>query len=224
MNPAIAQQVFFYEALVSTDDRVTIRSCNIRIDPKKTPKKATYQVVLDILKLSPYYNAFLITGDVLEIYMQQFWFAISKVKDSLLYQFKLYKKKFKIGIELFCEILQICPKVPNVEFVAPPPHVAIVTFIESLGYKGSLESLLNLYTNHMYQPWRTFASIINRFLFRKTSDVMVNEDIKNSKAYKIYLALSTRAEIPKNARKGTKEPATPKKISSITTDKDKFLT
>nr|GEU35956.1 hypothetical protein [Tanacetum cinerariifolium] len=44
-------------------------------------------------------------------------------------------------------------------------------------------------------------------------DVIVNEDIKNSKAYKIYLALSTRAEIPKNARKGTKEPATPKKIT-----------
>nr|GEV91532.1 hypothetical protein [Tanacetum cinerariifolium] len=131
-HESIAQQVALDEALVFTDDRATIGSYNMRIDPSKTQKQATCQVVLDILKLFPCYNAFLITTDVPKIYMQQFWFTISKVKDSSLYQFKLDKKKFRIGVELFLEILQICPKVPKVEFVAPPRHDAIVTFIKSL--------------------------------------------------------------------------------------------
>ncbi|GKB84953.1 retrovirus-related pol polyprotein from transposon TNT 1-94 [Tanacetum coccineum] len=42
-------------------------------------------------------------------------------------------------------------------------------------------------------------------------NVMVNDDIKNSKAYQTYLAISTRVVIPKKARKGIKTPSTPKK-------------
>ncbi|GKD36771.1 hypothetical protein Tco_1256978, partial [Tanacetum coccineum] len=64
------QQAAMDQALVSLDDRVKIGSCNMRIDPTKKQKESTYQVILDILKLSPCYNAFLITTDVPEIFMQ----------------------------------------------------------------------------------------------------------------------------------------------------------
>ncbi|GJW44103.1 hypothetical protein Tco_0072902 [Tanacetum coccineum] len=134
MTQAEIQQAALDEALVSTDYRVMIGSCNMRIDPTKKKKEATHQVILDILKLSPCYNAFLITADVLEIYMQYIYL-----------------------------------RVPNKEFVAPPPHDLLVTFIKSLGYKGSLEFISDLYIDHMYQPWRTFASIINRCISGKSS-------------------------------------------------------
>ncbi|GJU61206.1 hypothetical protein Tco_1243041 [Tanacetum coccineum] len=65
----------------------------------------TYQVILDIIKNSPCYNAFLITVDVPEIYMQQFWFTITKVKKSSFYQFDLDNKKCQIDVELFWKIL-----------------------------------------------------------------------------------------------------------------------
>ncbi|GJS72857.1 hypothetical protein Tco_0705698 [Tanacetum coccineum] len=71
MNPLIAAQVDLNEALVLMDNRVVTSKSNMRIDPSKTQKEATYQVVLDTLKHSPCYNAFLITIDVPEIYMQQ---------------------------------------------------------------------------------------------------------------------------------------------------------
>nr|GEU37399.1 hypothetical protein [Tanacetum cinerariifolium] len=100
-----------------------------------------------------------------------FWFTISKIKDYSSYQFKLDNKKFRIGVEVFREILQICPRVPNQEFVEPPSHDEIVTFIKSLDYKAALESVPHIFNNHMYQPWRTFASIINKFLSRKTTGV-----------------------------------------------------
>nr|GEV05467.1 putative reverse transcriptase domain-containing protein [Tanacetum cinerariifolium] len=36
-------------------------------------------------------------------------------------------------------------KVPNKEFVTPPPHDALVTFIKQLGYKGSLDLISDIY-------------------------------------------------------------------------------
>nr|GEW02361.1 hypothetical protein [Tanacetum cinerariifolium] len=93
MNLIVAQQISLDNALVALEDRVNIRKCNMRIDPTKTQKEVTYQVVLDTLALSPCYNAFLNTADVLEIFMQQFWFTISKIKDTSSYQFNTDKKK-----------------------------------------------------------------------------------------------------------------------------------
>nr|GEU88747.1 integrase, catalytic region, zinc finger, CCHC-type, peptidase aspartic, catalytic [Tanacetum cinerariifolium] len=126
------QQAVLDQALVSLNDQVKIGSCNMRIDRAKKQKESTYQVALDIPKLSPCYNAFLITADVPEIFIQQFWFTVSKVKNSSLYQFQLNNKNFKIGVELFCEILCICPIVPDKEFVVPPPHDALVSFLKQL--------------------------------------------------------------------------------------------
>ncbi|GKE97522.1 hypothetical protein Tco_0020873 [Tanacetum coccineum] len=105
MNPLVAQQVTLDDALVAPENCFVIGKCNMRIEPSKTQKEATFQVVLDTLKLSPYYQTFSVTADVPEIYMHQFWFTISKIKDTSSYQFKLDKKKFRMGVEVFREIL-----------------------------------------------------------------------------------------------------------------------
>ncbi|GJU97697.1 hypothetical protein Tco_1326968 [Tanacetum coccineum] len=47
----------------------------MRIDPIMTQKEETYQVILDIIKNTTFYIAFLAFADVLEIYMQQFWLS-----------------------------------------------------------------------------------------------------------------------------------------------------
>ncbi|GJR38427.1 hypothetical protein Tco_1214111 [Tanacetum coccineum] len=122
MNQEEIQQAAFDETLVSINDRVLIGSCNMRIDPNKTQRESTYQVVMDTLKLSPCYNSFLVTADVLKIYMQQFWFTITKIKKSSSYQFQLDDQKFQIDVELFQKLLRICLRFPNKEFVKPHPH------------------------------------------------------------------------------------------------------
>ncbi|GJZ84593.1 hypothetical protein Tco_0649932 [Tanacetum coccineum] len=126
MNLLVTQQVAFDDALVAPDNRAMIGKCNMRIEPTKTQKEATYQVVLDTLKLSPCYKAFLITAD-------------------------------------------ICPKLLNQEFVEPPFHDEIVTSIKEISYRGELESITELFIDHMSQPWRTFASVINKCLSGKTT-------------------------------------------------------
>ncbi|GJU52108.1 uncharacterized mitochondrial protein-like protein [Tanacetum coccineum] len=93
MNPVATQQIALDNALVAPKKRLKIELCNARIEFSKPQREATYQVTLDTLKLSPCYLAFLITVEVPEIYIHQFWNTIKKIKDTDAYQFKLDKKK-----------------------------------------------------------------------------------------------------------------------------------
>ncbi|GJY19079.1 hypothetical protein Tco_0390570 [Tanacetum coccineum] len=124
---------------------------------------------MDALKLSPCYPAFLITAEVPKVYMHQFWNTIHKIKDTDAYRFKLDKKKFRVDTEVFREILRICPRLHNQEFVKPPSEEELVTFIQELGYYGKCDMLSAIHTDQMHQPWRTFAAIINRCIFGKTT-------------------------------------------------------
>ncbi|GKB08551.1 retrovirus-related pol polyprotein from transposon TNT 1-94 [Tanacetum coccineum] len=150
-NFLIEKLVALDNALVPLEKRVEIGKCNMRINPEKTQKEPTYQVFLDTLALTTCYPAFLITADVPEIYMHQFWFTINK-KDSTAYWFKIDKKRFTLNVEVFREIFQICPKLPNQEFDALPSDEEIVSFIRELGHKGDIKSITEVVVDQMYQP------------------------------------------------------------------------
>nr|GFC55982.1 hypothetical protein [Tanacetum cinerariifolium] len=142
-------------------------------------REETYQVTLDALKLSPCYPAFLITAEVPEVYMHQFWNTIKKVKDTDAYRFKL-DKKFRVDTEVFHEILHICPRILNQDFIASPSEEELVTFIQELGYSGKCDMLSAIHTDQMHQPWRTFDAIINR----KLSPVLEEEPTEKPKVAK----------------------------------------
>ncbi|GJV80918.1 hypothetical protein Tco_1516788 [Tanacetum coccineum] len=145
INPTAIEQIALDNTLVSPEARLTIGKCNNKILFSKPQREATYQVTLDALKLSPCYPVFLITAEVLEIYMHQFWNSVNKVQDSSSYRFKIDNKKFKVDVEVFCEILQICPKLPDQPFDIPPfIDEEIVSFIYELGYTRNIETLSEL--------------------------------------------------------------------------------
>ncbi|GJU70080.1 uncharacterized mitochondrial protein-like protein [Tanacetum coccineum] len=76
LSPSVANtgsnnlQAVCDEAWVPKADRVKISITNMRIDPTMTQKEETYQVILDIIKNTTFYKAFLATANVPEIYMQ----------------------------------------------------------------------------------------------------------------------------------------------------------
>nr|GEX09685.1 hypothetical protein [Tanacetum cinerariifolium] len=70
-------------------------------------KEETCQVILDIIKTTTLYKAFLATADVPKIYMQQFWFTLIKIKKINFYEFKLANKKCKFDVEFFRKALDI---------------------------------------------------------------------------------------------------------------------
>nr|GEU89214.1 retrovirus-related Pol polyprotein from transposon TNT 1-94 [Tanacetum cinerariifolium] len=59
-------------------------------------------------------KAFLVTVDVPEIYMQEFW-ATAIVHDHSI-RFKMNNKKRIVNLEYFREMLHICPRIPNQTF------------------------------------------------------------------------------------------------------------
>nr|GEW47083.1 ribonuclease H-like domain-containing protein [Tanacetum cinerariifolium] len=63
MDMTIDQQVALDEALVPQESRLRIGKSNFRLRSDITSKESTLKVVYDVLKLTPFYKAFLVTAD-----------------------------------------------------------------------------------------------------------------------------------------------------------------
>ncbi|GJZ53232.1 hypothetical protein Tco_0608117 [Tanacetum coccineum] len=66
-------------------------------------------------------------------------------------------------------MLKICPKLPGQIFEEPPLEEEILSFIRDLRHTGEINFLSDVNVNHMHQPWRSFAAIINKCLSGKTT-------------------------------------------------------
>ncbi|GKD38278.1 hypothetical protein Tco_1258485 [Tanacetum coccineum] len=154
-------------ALVAPKNRLKIGKSNLRLSSNLKSKEPTLQVVLDALKLTPFYNAFEISADVPEIYMQEFWVTITRHHSSL--HFKLDGKSHTVNVDNFRDMLKICPKLPGQKFEEPPLEENILSFIRDHGHTSEIKFLSDVNVNHMHQPWRSFAAIINKCLSGKTT-------------------------------------------------------
>ncbi|GJT55013.1 hypothetical protein Tco_0990067 [Tanacetum coccineum] len=106
--------------------------------------------------------------DVPEVYMHQFWDSV--YKHDTFYRFKMDKRKrFKLTLEIFRDIFKICPRVKGQDFDALPIDEEIMSFLRELGHTGKINSLNDVVVDQMHQPWRTFAALINKSLFGKTT-------------------------------------------------------
>nr|GEV05448.1 hypothetical protein [Tanacetum cinerariifolium] len=118
MNPQETQQIAARdEKWVPFTKRVKISSSNGRLETIVPQKEETFQVVVDLIKNSSCFKAFTISVDVLEIFMQQFWYSIKKVQGTDSYEFLLANKKCVVNADVFRMILDICPKVEGANFI-----------------------------------------------------------------------------------------------------------
>ncbi|GJY79279.1 hypothetical protein Tco_0485080 [Tanacetum coccineum] len=114
--------------LLSRNDS-RLKKCNARIEFSKPQREPTYQVTLDVLKLSPCYPAFLITAEVPEIYIS--------VLDSLtkiLLNHPPMKKWFHLSRSLGTLASVICYlKSIQIKCTSPGEHLLLSSIGESLG-------------------------------------------------------------------------------------------
>nr|GFD47887.1 hypothetical protein [Tanacetum cinerariifolium] len=103
MDMTIDQQVALDEALVPHASRLRIGKSNFRLRSDIMSKESTLQVVYDVLRLTPFYKAFLVTTDVPKIYMQEFWATATVHHHSI--RFKMNNKKRIANLEYFREML-----------------------------------------------------------------------------------------------------------------------
>ncbi|GJX06866.1 hypothetical protein Tco_0194798 [Tanacetum coccineum] len=134
-----AQQKLLDDELVTPTDRLKIGKSNLRLSSILKSKEPTLQVALDALKLTLFYNAFEISADVPEIYMQEFWVTVSRHHSSL--RFKLNGKSHTVNVDNFRDMLKICPKLLGQKFEEPPLEEDILSFIRDLGHTGEIKFL-----------------------------------------------------------------------------------
>ncbi|GJR77067.1 hypothetical protein Tco_0089432 [Tanacetum coccineum] len=148
MDTTKAQQIALDDALVAPANRLKIGKCNQRLSSTLKSNEPTLQVVLDALKLTPFYKAFEITANVLEIYMQVFWATVSVHHKSL--RFKMNDKSHTVNLDNFRDMLQIFPRLPGQKFEDPPFEEEILSFIRNLGHTGEIKVLTDVNVNHMH--------------------------------------------------------------------------
>nr|GFD27286.1 hypothetical protein [Tanacetum cinerariifolium] len=157
------------KSLVPSSQRLRIGRSNFRLPLDIQCKEATLQVVYDVLRNSPLFRAFQVTADVPEIYMQEFW-AIAKLHHHSI-RFKIDTRKSVLDLEAFREMLHISPRIPNQSFADLPTEEEVLDFLRFLGHSQDIRHLTDVNVNKLYQPWRLFASVINKCLTGKSSEV-----------------------------------------------------
>nr|GEV22337.1 retrovirus-related Pol polyprotein from transposon TNT 1-94 [Tanacetum cinerariifolium] len=214
MDTTIDQQVAMEEAFVPHTHRLRIGRSNFCLLSNISSKESTLQLVYDVLRLTPFFKAFLVTADVSEIYMQEFWVIATVHHHSI--------------------------RLPGQSFVEPPFKEEIMAFLRFLGHSGAIRRLTDVEhkdtkkSNEMYYH-RFTKVIIHHFVSKDPSiprrnkvnwhyvrddhmfttiklvsrhhntqqfDAMLpieltNVDIRNSDAYKEYYAVTTGATPPK---------------------------
>ncbi|GJY23342.1 hypothetical protein Tco_0397000 [Tanacetum coccineum] len=155
--------------LVLVKDQVQIGSSNYRLALEKSQPNVIYKGCLAILKKFYFFNAFIRTTDAPEIYMQQFWHTLTYDLTAKTYFFTLDDQIFEVNADLLREALQITHKVSDHPFVKSPSEKEIISFIKKLGYSESLTKISDMAINNMYQPWRTFVTMIKKCLTKNAS-------------------------------------------------------
>ncbi|GJT49030.1 hypothetical protein Tco_0975187 [Tanacetum coccineum] len=169
INPVATQQVALDNSLVAPEKRLKIEKVNARIAFSKPQREETYQVTLEALKLSPCYLAFVITTEVLEIYMHQFWTTIKKNGSSDAYNFKLEKKKFRVDTEVFRVICYL--QFILIKCTSLGEHL-LQSSIDFM-YQADNREIISARKEHMPYP-RFTKVIINNFISKDKTISMRN--------------------------------------------------
>nr|GEX92153.1 hypothetical protein [Tanacetum cinerariifolium] len=124
MDTMIEQHVAMDKALVPHAQRLRIRRSNFRLLSDIKSKESTMQLVYDVLRICPFFKAFLVTADVLVIYMQEFWATATVHYHTI--RFKMDNKKHIVNLESFRDMLHICLRVPVLEAMTIHFEVATI--------------------------------------------------------------------------------------------------
>nr|GEW04512.1 hypothetical protein [Tanacetum cinerariifolium] len=156
MDMTIDQQVALDEDLVPHASRLRIGKSNFHLRSDFTSKESTLQVVYDVLRLTPFYKAFLVLADI----------------DN---------KKRIVNLEYFKEMLHICPRIPNQTFDELSFEEEILAFLRFLGHSEEIKKITDVNINKLHQPWRSFAAVINKCLSGKSTGYDIeHKDAKKS--------------------------------------------
>nr|GEY27373.1 hypothetical protein [Tanacetum cinerariifolium] len=204
MDMIIDQQVALDEALVPYASRLRIGKSNFHPGSDITSKESTLQLVYDVLRLTPFYKAFLVTTDVPEIYILP-----NQTFDELLFGEEILAFLRYPGYSE--EIKKLTDVNINKLHQLWRSFTAVINKCLS-GKSTGYDSLRNKVNWHYVKDDQMFITIKLVSRHQNTQKFgaillveLTNEDIKNSAAYKEYYAIASGAAPPKTKASSSNE-------------------
>ncbi|GJW36571.1 hypothetical protein Tco_0059491 [Tanacetum coccineum] len=157
------------EQIVPRSQWLTIGKSNLLFNAQKIQKNPIFQISVDILSNTNFFQAFTASANVPAIYLQQFWKTMSYNEKTGVYSCQVDEQWFDLSADLLRKALAITPVNPAQPFELPPSGNTVIDFVNELGYPEPVEIVSNIRVNYVYQPWRAILSLINQCLTGKTS-------------------------------------------------------
>ncbi|GJR49230.1 hypothetical protein Tco_1399751 [Tanacetum coccineum] len=142
------------EQIVPRSQWLTIGKSNLLFNAQKIQKNPIFQISVDILSNTNFFQAFTASANVPAIYLQQFWKTMS------------YNEK--TGKGAISELLPVNP-THHLSYYGFPSGDTVIDFVNELGYPEPVEIVSSIRVNYVYQPWRAILSLLNQCLTGKTS-------------------------------------------------------
>ncbi|GKA49613.1 hypothetical protein Tco_0742686 [Tanacetum coccineum] len=239
MSFITAQQAKLDLELVPKEKRLDIRKCNGRLNPGKIQREPTFQVVLDALALTPCYSAFLITADVPEVCMHPFWDSVYKHDTFYRFKIdkrKRFKLSGNLGhtgeIHSLNDVVVDQMHQPWRTFSSlinrslsgkttglDKLRLSRAQILWGMYHQNNVDYVELLWEDFIYQIYNKAYKKQDKLFVSAREETQIYGDIlpeslttpemKETKAYQIYLSFATGATPPKKARK-FKKPASPK--------------
>nr|GEV93951.1 hypothetical protein [Tanacetum cinerariifolium] len=223
MNPIATQQAALDNALVPSEKRLKIERCNARIAFSKPQKEETYQVTLEALKLSTCYPAFVITAknsqprlycttseEELVTFIQELGYS---GRCNML--FAIHTDQMHQPLRTFAAINNRCISGKTTRLDRLRNH-ELKSYEDK---KISMRNMIKLHTIHDESLLDTLKFVSKTQDYQQYGalipDDMINQDIKDSQAYKTYYDFATGKVPPKKARKYKKVASPSRKLSPV---------
>nr|GEV16532.1 hypothetical protein [Tanacetum cinerariifolium] len=200
MATTIEQQVALDEALVPSIKSLRIGRSNIRLPSDIKSKESTLQVVYDVLRGCPFFKAFLVTADLLEIYMQEMLNISPRVSGQ-----SFDELPFEEEILDFLRFLGHSAQIKtltdvNVNKLFQPWRSFVVVINKCL--TGKSFGFDSFRIQESKEKQRDVLPKIHKSHHpslhdEETFNPKMKQDIRNTKAYKEYYACATGEAAPK---------------------------
>nr|GEX34473.1 hypothetical protein [Tanacetum cinerariifolium] len=245
MDMTIYQQVALDEALVPHASRVRIKKSNFRLRLDITSKESTLQLVYGILRLIPFYKAFLVTTDVPEIHEGilgncRSSSSLNTLQDGQLEKFLGHSKEIKKLTDVninkfhqpwrsFAAVINKCLSEKIRGYDSLRFTKVIIYYFMTMDPSNPRRNKVNWHNVRDDQMFTTIKLVL-RHQNTQQFGVMLpieltNEAIRNSKPYKEYYAVVSGAAPPKTKASVRKTKSSSENtITSPTTTGTRLLT
>ncbi|GJT57361.1 hypothetical protein Tco_0992415 [Tanacetum coccineum] len=150
------------EQIVPRSQWLTIGKSNLLFNAQKIQKNPIFQISVDILSNTNFFQAFTASANVPAIYLQQFWNTMKYNEKTGVYSCQVDEQWFDLSADLLRKALAITPVNPTHPFELPPSGDTVIDFVNELGYPEPVEIVSSIRVNYVYQPWRAILSLLNQ--------------------------------------------------------------